>query len=73
MLNEIYVTSRDFYYESQGNEEQVSLILISIKGKIPKHIDLEKAKEKYPINYQDSMNTVLHSEIYKYNVILDIV
>jgi dynein heavy chain, axonemal len=73
MLNEIYISNKEFIKESQGLEESISFILFFISGKIPKEIDLEKTKTLHELKYEDSMNTVLHQEIHKYNIFINIV
>lgn len=57
-----------------SNEDQLlANIAEDILSKLPKNFDLELASERYPIRYEDSMNTVLVQEMERFNVLLSIV
>ncbi|KAJ8395762.1 hypothetical protein AAFF_G00029990 [Aldrovandia affinis] len=57
----------------QGREEIVEEIVTGIKDKVPEPIDVEEVVRKYPILYEESMNTVLIQEVIRYNQLLVII
>ncbi|KAK6626143.1 hypothetical protein RUM43_006448 [Polyplax serrata] len=59
--------------ESASQEEVTSKLAMSILGKIPSSIDLQKALQKYPVLYEESLNTVLTQEIIRYNKLLNVI
>ena len=44
-----------------------------ILEKLPPMLDFEKAKKKHPVKYEESMNTVLHQEILRFNKLFEII
>jgi len=42
-------------------------------GRFPRDFDVEAAQEKYPVAYEESMNTVLTQEMVRYNRLLSLV
>jgi len=44
-----------------------------ILSRIPPNFDVEEAAKKHPIKYEDSMNTVLQQELFRYNKLTTIV
>lgn len=44
----------------------------SIKEKVPPVFDLDDIQQKYPTDYNESMNTVLAQECLKYNRLLNV-
>lgn len=56
-----------------GETDELLLQLTSeILSKLPKNFDLEKAKIKYPVDYSESMNTVLVQELERFNKLLSV-
>jgi len=55
----------------KSNEEIVEEIAHDILQRCPKPIDIEKVSAKYPVLYEESMNTVLQQEIIRYNKLLE--
>jgi dynein heavy chain len=56
---------------SQENDTQVLELIESIKSRIPAQLNLALIKERYPVIYEDSFNTVLIQEATKFNELLD--
>ncbi|XP_041945152.1 dynein heavy chain 1, axonemal isoform X2 [Alosa sapidissima] len=57
----------------KGREEIVEEIVGGIMEKIPNPIDLEEVMTKYPVLYEESMNTVLIQEVIRYNKLLEVI
>merc|ERR1719399_928585 len=53
-----------------GPEDLVKEIANDILARLPKNFVIEKTKEKYPIKYEESMNTVLFQELIRFNKLL---
>jgi len=53
-------------------DEVISEIAASIKEKVPPLFDLDEIQQKYPTDYNESMNTVLAQECLKYNRLLKV-
>ncbi|XP_069500104.1 dynein axonemal heavy chain 1 [Ambystoma mexicanum] len=54
----------------RGREEMVEEISGNILAKTPKPIDVREVMAKYPVMYEESMNTVLMQEVIRYNRLL---
>ncbi|XP_068442262.1 dynein axonemal heavy chain 1 [Clinocottus analis] len=54
-------------------EERVEEIVAGIVGKIPKPFSVQEVMEKYPVLYEESMNTVLIQEVIRYNTLLAVI
>ena len=54
----------------KSREQIIAEITNGIEDKTPKVIDLDMVIEKYPTNYNESMNTVLTQEVIRYNRLL---
>ncbi|VUZ52829.1 unnamed protein product, partial [Hymenolepis diminuta] len=50
-----------------GSDNQLNEIATDIISKLPPPFDIEAASKKYPLVYQESMNTVLVQELERYN------
>lgn len=58
---------------SDGQETEVDPVLtlcLDIANRLPKAFDEEAAAEKYPVEYTNSMNTVLRQELIRFNRLL---
>ncbi|KAL5009676.1 hypothetical protein ScPMuIL_011981 [Solemya velum] len=54
----------------KSREEIMEETAKTILGQVPKPIDVEPVMEKYPVMYEQSMNTVLVQEVIRYNRLL---
>lgn len=57
----------------KSQEEVTSDIVSGILSSLPADFDIDSAKAKYPVRYDESMNTVLVQELVRYNKLLKIV
>uniref|UniRef100_A0A8C9M054 Dynein axonemal heavy chain 1 n=1 Tax=Piliocolobus tephrosceles TaxID=591936 RepID=A0A8C9M054_9PRIM len=57
----------------RGREEIVEDITQNILLKVPEPINLEWVTAKYPVLYEESMNTVLVQEVIRYNRLLQVI
>ncbi|MCJ8744212.1 hypothetical protein PDJAM_G00116030 [Pangasius djambal] len=57
----------------KAREEIVEEIVTGIVQKIPDPIDIEEVVTKYPVMYEESMNTVLIQEVIRYNKLLAVI
>jgi dynein heavy chain len=55
----------------QNRGKILQKICSQILEKLPKRFDLAEVKEKYPVLYEESLNTVLQEEVMRYNRLLD--
>jgi len=56
-----------------GVEDTVAGIAKEFIEKLPANFDLDRAEGKYPVDYYESMNTVLCQEMLRYNRLLSII
>lgn len=56
----------------KSREEVIGDIVISVQSKVPPLFELDEIMQKYPTDYNESMNTVLAQECLKYNRMLKI-
>jgi len=57
----------------KGQDELVGEVAEAISHQVPKPFDLEAANYKYPVDYNESMNTVLCQELVRYNRLISVV
>jgi dynein heavy chain len=56
-----------------GKEQLVAKITNDVLERLPPNFDIEAVQRKFPVLYEQSMNTVLAQEMLRYNRLLDIV
>ncbi|XP_026688589.1 dynein heavy chain 12, axonemal-like, partial [Diaphorina citri] len=56
-----------------GSDQIVSAICDDIVSKLPPNFDQEKAMQEFPVDYSESMNTVLVQEMERFNRLLTVV
>ncbi|KAG7240353.1 hypothetical protein INR49_026924, partial [Caranx melampygus] len=57
----------------KSQEEIVEEIVAGIAEKIPQPFSIQEVTEKYPVLYEESMNTVLIQEVIRYNKLLAVI
>ena len=55
----------------QNRGKILTKICLTIIEKVPSVFDLNSVKEKYPVMYEESLNTVLQEEVMRYNRLLE--
>jgi dynein heavy chain len=58
---------------SKSNEQIISEVASDMYSKLPEPFDLFKVAQRYPVSYQESMNTVLLQEVIRYRNLLETV
>jgi dynein heavy chain len=58
---------------SSGMNEQIANLASEIEKELPANFDLLAAAKKYPVNYTESMNTVLIQELVRFNRLLTVI
>jgi dynein heavy chain len=56
----------------QSKEEIIQEVASGIEKKLPENYDMEYAQLKYPVLWEESMNTVLCQELIKFNILLSL-
>ncbi len=59
--------------ESTSQEDVLKKLIDSIRSDFPGPFDIQKASEKYPVSYKESMNTVLTQELGRFNNLIKVV
>lgn len=56
----------------KSKEEVVLELAIDFSSRLPEAFDIELARYKYPVMYYESMNSVLHQEMIRFNRLSDV-
>ena len=56
----------------KSKEEVVLELAIDFSSRLPEAFDLDLARYKYPVMYYESMNSVLHQEMIRFNRLTDV-
>lgn len=57
----------------KSSAEVIEELAADILGKMPDVYDIEAVMKKYPVTYNESMNTVLRQELIRYNRLIKVV
>jgi dynein heavy chain len=58
---------------AENNNNAFRTMVESILGGFPEKFDLPAANRKFPIDYKESMNTVLTQELARFNVLIEVI
>jgi dynein heavy chain len=56
----------------KSKEEVVLDLAIDFSSRLPEAFDIQLARYKYPVMYYESMNSVLHQEMIRFNRLSDV-
>lgn len=74
LLNSILATQSNAPAVGGRSQEEIIIdIAIDIARRIPPAFDIELARYKYPVRYEESMNSVLHQEMTRFNKLTDVI
>ncbi|XP_018571400.1 dynein heavy chain 12, axonemal [Anoplophora glabripennis] len=74
LLNSVLKVYGETAGASVGETDKYLMVLCTdILSKLPKPFDLEVAKTQYPVEYSESMNTVLVQEMERFNKLLKVI
>lgn len=59
--------------DDSGADALINNLADSLLGKLPAAFDLEAANKKYPVLYEQSMNTVLTQELERFNILTNLI
>ncbi|BBM97612.1 dynein axonemal heavy chain [Marchantia polymorpha subsp. ruderalis] len=57
----------------RSRDEVILEVAADIAAKLPGQFDVDMARLKYPVKYEESMNSVLHQEMIRYNKLTDVI
>ncbi|KAL2653371.1 hypothetical protein R1flu_021499 [Riccia fluitans] len=57
----------------RSRDEVIIEVAADIASKLPAAFDVEAARLKYPVKYEESMNSVLHQEMVRFNKLTDVI
>jgi dynein heavy chain len=57
----------------QSRDEVLAELAADIQKRLPLPFDIEAARYKYPVEYYESMNTVLCQELVRFNRLLEVI
>eukprot|EP01018_Ginkgo_biloba_P007892 Gb_26551 [translate_table: standard] len=73
-LSSILITQSNIANTSGKSKEEVILdIAKDMAERIPPPFDIELARYRYPVKYEESMNSMLHQEMARYNGIIEVI
>ncbi|XP_014249835.1 dynein heavy chain 12, axonemal-like isoform X2 [Cimex lectularius] len=58
---------------SKGEAQLVGIIVDDILEKLPGYFDVAAAEKNYPVDYKESMNTVLVQEMKRFNILTEVI
>jgi dynein heavy chain len=69
----LYMLPRTSSGGDKTSEQIISHLCVEIHHRMPELFDIEAANKKYPMKYEESMNTVLIQELIRFNRLLNVV
>lgn len=55
---------------SSGDDSLIDKVANTILSELPQQYDVKAAEKKYPVSYEQSMNTVLTQELDRFNTLI---
>ncbi|EDV27935.1 uncharacterized protein TRIADDRAFT_52992 [Trichoplax adhaerens] len=74
LFNDILTTlPRQATGSNKSSQELIEELALDILQKIPKDFDMNYVMKKYPVSYEESMNTVLRQELIRFNRLIVVI
>lgn len=71
-LHDVYVQAQNRAAGGRSREEIILEVVVDQLERLPPAFDLDLARYKYPVRYEESMNSVLVQEMVRFNRLTDV-
>lgn len=73
ILNAVLLTQSQAGGESSDQDAKVNAIADNVLSEVPLPYNVKEAEKKYPVRYEQSMNTVLTQELSRFNALINLI